>query len=167
MQEEFRERGIPFFNYARYDLFYMGYGDTVPSTGFNAAGMTFEKNEDDPTNERVFEQYVALWTTLSTAVRDKPAILRQWHETWVEAERQGREGVLEPNEVVQPDNTVERQVPDIRVRHYFLRADTPYREREVRALVRRLQRMDVEVHRLTAPLTVPDFKGLQLPQRRL
>ncbi len=42
MQDEFRERGIPFFNYARYDLFYMGFGDTAPSTSLNAAGMTFE-----------------------------------------------------------------------------------------------------------------------------
>ena len=48
-------------------------------------------------------------------------------------------------------------MPDIRVRHYFLRADEPAKTREVRALVRRLQRMDVEVRRLTAPLQVGDY----------
>ena len=48
-------------------------------------------------------------------------------------------------------------VPDIRVRHYFLRADDPDKAAEVQSLVRRLQRMDVEVYRLTAPLAVPDF----------
>ena len=32
-----------YFNYSVYDLFFMGYGDTVPATGFGAAGMTYEK----------------------------------------------------------------------------------------------------------------------------
>ena len=32
-----------YFNYDTYDLFFMGYGDTVPTTGFGAAGMTYEK----------------------------------------------------------------------------------------------------------------------------
>ena len=35
-----------YFNYDVYDLFYMGYGDTVPTTGFGAAGMTYEKGSD-------------------------------------------------------------------------------------------------------------------------
>ena len=48
MAAEFNRQGIPFFNRSIYDLFYMGYGDTVPSTGFIAAGMTFEKNSEDP-----------------------------------------------------------------------------------------------------------------------
>ena len=48
MQDEFDERGIPYFNYDTYDLFYAGYGDTVPANGFGAAGMTFEKANGDP-----------------------------------------------------------------------------------------------------------------------
>ena len=48
MQDVFDAREIPYFNYASYDLFYMGYGDTVPATGFGAAGMTFEKTDSDP-----------------------------------------------------------------------------------------------------------------------
>lgn len=59
---------------------------------------------------------------------------------------------------MQPDNTVQQPVPDIRVRHYFIRNDDPAKARETRALVRRLQRMDVRVARLTRSLTVPDFK---------
>ena len=43
------------------------------------------------------------------------------------------------------------------MRHYFLRADDPDKAAEVQSLVRRLQRMDVEVYRLSAPLAVPDF----------
>jgi hypothetical protein len=34
MDAEFTRQGIPFFNRDNYDLFYMGYGDTVPSTGW-------------------------------------------------------------------------------------------------------------------------------------
>ena len=48
-------------------------------------------------------------------------------------------------------------MPDLTVRHYFLRADDPAKAAEVQALVRRLQRMDVQVRRLTAPLVVPDY----------
>jgi len=155
MQREFDKRGIPYFNYQRYDLFYMGYGDTVPSTGFNAAGMTFEKNSTEPTSSRVFEQYLTQWTSISEAARAKERILGDWHASWVEADEQGEAGRLERNEVVQPENSVQRQVPDEKVRHWFLRADDPAKAREVQALVRRLQRMDVDVRRLTARLSVP------------
>ncbi|MEK8104841.1 M14 family zinc carboxypeptidase [Micromonospora sp. M12] len=31
-----------YFNYDTYDMFFMGYGDAVPTTGFGAAGMTYE-----------------------------------------------------------------------------------------------------------------------------
>jgi Zinc carboxypeptidase len=163
MQAEFTRQQIPFFNYDVYDLFYEGYGDTVPSTAFNAAGMTYEKSSGDPTPRRVYEQYVAQWTSLSAAAFDKDQILADWHRAWVEAQRQGERGILEPNEVVQPENTVQRPVPDIRVRHYFIRADDPAKTREVQSVVRRLQRMDVQVRRLTRPLRVRDFKPYGRP----
>ncbi len=63
--DEFTRQGIPFFNRDVYDLFYMGYGDTVPSTGFISAGMTFEKASGDPTPRRVHEQYLTQWVSLS------------------------------------------------------------------------------------------------------
>jgi hypothetical protein len=165
MQREFTRQRIPFFNYDLYDLFYMGFGDTVPSTAFNAAGMTFEKTSSHPTPRRVYEQYVAIWTSLSEAARDKDRILRDHHQAWVEAERQGDAGVLEPNEVVQPENTVQRPVPETRIRHYFVRDDDPAKRREVQELVRRLQRFDVEVRRLTAPLRIGDFREYGRPAR--
>ncbi len=158
MRSVFDARAIPYFNYDIYDLFYMGYGDTVPINGFGAAGMTFEKTSGHPTDRRVFEQYLTQWTSLSAAATHKREILEGWHDGWVEAERQGRLGQLEPNEVLQPENTVQQEVPDVRVRHYFIRNDDPSKAREVKALVRRLQRMDVEVRRLTRPLAVGDYK---------
>lgn len=42
-----------YFNYATYDLFFMGYGDTVPAAGFGAAGMTFEKGSASAVADRV------------------------------------------------------------------------------------------------------------------
>ena len=102
MQDEFDERGIPYFNYDTYDLFYAGYGDTVPANGFGAAGMTFEKANGDPAPQRVLEQYITQWTSLSAAAINKARILREWHGEWVEAVRQGEAGELEPNRTYEP-----------------------------------------------------------------
>ena len=131
----FDERGIPYFNYDTYDLFYAGYGDTVPANGFGAAGMTFEKANGDPAPQRVFEQYLTQWTSLSAAAINKERILREWHGSWVEAVRQGEAGQLEPNRTYEPGVPVSQPVPDRTVRHYFLRADDPDKAREVQALV--------------------------------
>jgi hypothetical protein len=159
MRGEFDARGIPYFNFDTYDLFYAGYGDTVPANGFGAAGMTFEKSNGDPAPRRVFEQYLTQWTSLTAAATHKDSILRGWHASWVDALAQGTRGELEPNAVYEPGNTVRQPVPNLRVRNYFLRADEPTKARELQALVRRLQRMDVEVRRLTAPLRVADFRA--------
>jgi hypothetical protein len=167
MADEFNRQGIPFFNRDVYDLFYMGYGDTVPSTGFIAAGMTFEKASGDPTPRRVYEQYLTQWVSLSWGAANADDILARWHHAWVEADRQGRAGQLEPNEIVNPGNELVTQVPDRPLRHWFLRADDPAKARELRALVRRLQRMDVKVYRLREPLSVPDFKAYGRSPRAL
>jgi hypothetical protein len=158
MAAEFTRQGIPFFNRDVYDLFYMGYGDTVPSTAFTAAGMTFEKAGGDPTPRRVDEQYLTQWVSLSWGAANADDILARWHGAWVEAHRQGRAGRLEPNEIINPGNELVTHVPDRPLRHWFVRADDPAKAREARALVRRLQRMDVAVYRLREPLAVPDLK---------
>ncbi len=59
------------------------------------AGMTFEKTSSHPTARRVFEQYLTQWTSLSAAAANKAEILEDWHESWVTARRQGRQGLLE------------------------------------------------------------------------
>ena len=65
-------------------------------------------------------------------------------------------GTLEENHVFEPQHDLYQDVPDITVRGYFLTPD-PDRAFELQLLVRRLQRMDVEVRRLTAPTAVDDF----------
>ena len=54
-----------YFNYSVYDLFFMGYGDTVPTTGFGAAGMTYEKGSSSPTALRVDQQFRTHWATVA------------------------------------------------------------------------------------------------------
>ncbi|GIH91828.1 hypothetical protein Psi01_24580 [Planobispora siamensis] len=166
MIAEFTRRGIPFFNRDVYDLFYMGYGDTVPVTGFNAAGMTFEKGGSSPIAARTFEQWLTQWVSLSAAADRRAEILTTWAGMHREAFKQGLAGQLEPNKVYNPGNEVITQVPDRRVRHYFLRADDRTKKAETEQIVRRLQRMDVQVFRLTRPLTVRDFKAYGRPEAR-
>jgi hypothetical protein len=155
---EFKRQHISFFTNKVFDFFAMVYGDTVPATGFSAAGMTFEKANFDPISQRTYEHYVTHWVSISQGALNREDILHDWHSAWVEAFRQGLAGELEPNEVNDRGNTVQLPVPNEKVRHYFLRADDADKASEVQALVRRLQRMDVDVYRLTAPLSVPDFK---------
>ena len=72
--------------------------------------------------------------------------------------------MLEPNVLENPANPLYQQVPDRLVRSYFLR-DEPGSHRALMILVRRLQRMDVAVYRLTAPVTVSDFKPYGRPEQ--
>jgi hypothetical protein len=157
MQAEFKRQKIPFFNGRTYDFFGVYYGDTVPANGFQAAGMTFEKYSGDPISVRTREQYVAQWTSISQAALNKQRILTEWHQAWVDALAEGQDGQLEPNGVVNPKNAIEQPVPTDPVRNYFIRADDPAKAREVQELARRLQRMEVDVYRLTRPLAVADF----------
>lgn len=160
----FTRFGYPFFNGDIYDLFYMGYGDTVPTTGFNAAGMTFEKANADPTPARVQEQYVAIWASLTAAASEGDRLLRDWRSEFVTAQRQGRDGILEPNQLYFEGGEITNQVPDFRIRHYFLRTDDPAKANEIARVVRRLQRMDVDVYQLTSELQVSDFTAYGRPE---
>ena len=165
LADAFTKRGIEYFNEDIYDLFYMGYGDTVPSTGFTAAGMTFEVADRYTAQRRFTSQSLAQWVAVYQGAEGREQVLRAYHRSHVEAARQGRAGRLQDNLVYNEGNEVEREVPDRTVRSYFLRTDDPAKTDEVATLVRRLQRMDVEVRSLTAPLTVPDLKPYGDPAR--
>ncbi|TDD82584.1 carboxypeptidase [Actinomadura darangshiensis] len=164
MAAEFKRQGIDFFNRDVYDLFYQGYGDSVPTSAFHAAGMTYEKGDASPYPERVKEQYLTQWVSLSAAARDRHKILTEWRAMTVDAYEQGKAGELEPNQIYNPPNQVDRPVPDRKVRSYFLRDDDPAKRAGVRLIVRRLQRMGVRVERLARPLDVPDFKAYGRPE---
>jgi hypothetical protein len=139
-----------YFNYDVYDLFFMGYGDTVPATGFGAAGMTYEKGSASPTELRVDQQFRTHWATINWASQNRREVLDGWARIWPQAQSEGEQGVLQPNEVVQPENEVQFPVPDIRIRSYFLLPDRQLGDS--RKLVERLRRMDVDVYRLKKSL---------------
>ena len=157
MARTFQRLDIDYFNRDVYDLLYMGYGDTVPTTAYLGAGMTLEKGGNSRYSVRVREQYLASWSSVVAGGKAHEELQRGIAASTRQAYRQGLAGKLEPNKVYEPGNEVETQVPDITVRHYFLRADDPDRTDEVTRIVRRLQQMDVEVYELTAPLDVPDY----------
>jgi hypothetical protein len=141
-----------YFNYDTYDLFYMGYGDTVPATGFGAAGMTYEKGSASAVQDRVQQQFTTQWATLGWAAANKREVLTGYYKIWADALAEGKAGALEPNEVVQPENEVQFPVPDLTIRSYFL---MPGRQlADVRRLVDRLRKMDVEVYEVKKPLKV-------------
>ncbi|MET8360256.1 M14 family zinc carboxypeptidase [Micromonospora sp. NPDC005171] len=142
-----------YFNYDTYDMFFMGYGDTVPTTGFGAAGMTYEKGSASAVADRVQQQFHTQWSTLGWAAAHKREVLDGYFDIWTDALAQGRAGTLEPNEVVQPTNEVQFPVPDLTIRSYFLLPDRQLAD--VRQLVERLRRMDVEVYEVQKPTRVP------------
>jgi hypothetical protein len=162
----FRERDWGFFNRGGYDFFMPGYGDTVPADGFMAAGFTLEHYDDAPYEVREGKVRLQFWLLLTVASRNRVDLLTQQHDAYVEAVEEGRRGILEPNQITNPRSHLIAQVPHRRIRQYFL-LDEADRAFEVQLLVRRLQRMDVEVYRLDAPLTVPDYRPYTgAPRRR-
>jgi hypothetical protein len=154
--DAFEAEGIRYFHGAPYDFFAMIFGDTVPTAGFHAAGMTFEKESGDPIDEREHEQFTSIWASILAGATARDAVVADWHASYVTAYEQGVDGVLEDNNVYEKGHDLYQPVPDVAVRHYFLR-DDPDRAYELQRLVRRLQRMDVDVQRLTEPLVLDEF----------
>ena len=146
MKNAAEREGFDYTNYTTYDLFFMGYGDTVPATAFGAAGMTFEKGGQSPYSEKTAEQFATQDATLTAAAENKQRLVEEWARQWPRAARQGRAGALEPNLVVQPENEVRFPVPRVKVFGYFLRANRS--AADAARLARRLQALDVRVYRL-------------------
>lgn len=154
----FTSEGIDFETYeARYDLFYQGYGDSVPTTQFGAAGMTFEAGRGAPFSDQVYKHYLSGITTVFTGATHRKSIVADWHKSYRQAYRQGKQCRLEPNEVYNPGNTVEQPVPSMSVCGYFLSAGTKAKQRDLSIVLQRLQDAGVKVYRLKKPVHVSDF----------
>ena len=156
MTEWFEREGWNFFNYSVYDLLYMGYGDTVPTTQLNAASMTYEKGGDSPIRQRTDEQFGATFASMYALAERKDSVLRGLASSYRQAAAEGAAGELEPNAVFAPGSELQLQVPRGKVRHYFLR-DTPATADQLQEVVGLLQDAGVEVDRLAQPVDVPDF----------
>ena len=168
--KEFDRRKWQYFNQGYgYDFFSPIFTDTVTSLGFQGAGMTIEVYDGASIFKRWNHQLTVMWMTLATAAARSRRLHLDRHRASVEAVDQGRKGVLLPNRVFEPDNSVRVKVPRGPLRHYFIRADRPESLEESQRLVRALQRMDVDVHRLTAPLagvrTTTRIASTRVPRR--
>lgn len=157
MSDWFDREGWDYFNYSIYDLLYMGYGDSVPTTQLNAASMTYEKGGASPIAVRTREQFGATFASMFELASDKATFLTGLAASYRQAAAEGARGELEPNAVFAPGSELELQVPRQKVRHYFLR-DTPATAAELQQVVHLLQQAGVEVDRLAQPVEVPDFR---------
>jgi hypothetical protein len=110
-----------------YDLFYQGYGDTVPVTEFGAAGMTYEQGGDAPYPVRVRHQFTSALVSLYAGATHRETVLGRWRAQFVHAEAEGVRCRLEPNATVNPGHRVHRQVPNRPVCGYFCSGTRPGR----------------------------------------
>lgn len=145
-----------------YDLFYQGYGDTVPVTEFGAAGMTFEQGTESPYPMRFLHHFTTGLASLYAGATHRESILTRWRATFVQAQAEGAECRLERNETYNRGHDVRRQVPDRPVCGYFL----PGRSAETRLIVHRLQQAHVQVDRLLRRTAVPDYRPYGREPRR-
>ena len=168
MAREFRRRNWEFFNRGQgYDFFAPIFTDTLTSFGFQGVGMTIEVYNGATIVKRFKRQTSIMWVTLSAAAERKERFLRGWHASFVQAVEEGRRGRLLRNKVFESDNAVRVQPPREPVRHYFVRTDNQAKARETQTLVRQLQRMDVDVYELDAPVEVDDFRPHTERARRI
>ena len=156
LRSAFRAAHAAFTNYDTYDLFFMGYGDTVPSTLFGAAGMTFEKGAEAPYRQKVAHHLLAARTEVTAVAVNRFALLKAWGAQWQQAAAQGAAGTLQPNRIVQPGNMVRFQVPERKVYGYVLLGD-PHGA-DAAALARRLALQGVRVYRLTSDLVAGAYR---------
>jgi hypothetical protein len=158
--QAFQAAGYDFFNRDIYDLFYMGYGDTVPTTAFTSAGMTFEKGTADTFRQREVEMYTAGWSTIRAAANNKTDILNEYYTAHAEAIQQGEAGQLQPNKLYRPGEVL-LEVPTTPLRHYFIPNDRSYSN--VAKMIERLLNFNVEVYQLTADIQVSDLRHYGFP----
>lgn len=145
-----------------YDLFYQGYGDTVPVTEFGAAGMTYEQGTEAPYPMRFLHHFTTGLVSLYAGATHRESILARWRATFVEGQAEGANCRLEPNVTYNPGHDVLRQVPKRPVCGYFL----PGQEAATRLIVHRLQLAHVEVDRLLRRTVLADYRPYGRALRR-
>ncbi|MEX1100853.1 MAG: M14 family zinc carboxypeptidase [Actinomycetota bacterium] len=156
---EFVERGWDFFNGSVYDFFAPQFGDTLGAMGFQGAGMTIEVYNGTTIERRSTKHLVIQWIAVTQAAANKERLLNELHLIFAKAVRQGEIGLLERNRrYFNPQRKPRMKVDRRPLRHYFFPPQAD-KQPELRRLIRRLQRMDVRVDRLDAPLQVPDFRA--------
>ena len=142
---EFNREGIKFFHGAPYDFFAIVFGDTVPATGFHAAGMTFEKEDSDPIATREHEHFTSMWASLAAGAAAGASVLSGWHDLVGPGLPGGRRRDARAQRGLRATSQAAPAGPRTRRSGGYFFPNDPDRQFELAMLVRRLQRMDVEV----------------------
>ena len=132
-----------------------------PTTGFLRRRDDVREEQRRPGAGRVHEQYVALWTSISCPrQKQRTRSCKGWAGSYRQAYKQGVPASSSPTPCSRRAASSSSRYPTRRsaATSSALRAA---KAAEVQDLVRRLQRMDVEVRVLTPPLRVPDYREVR------
>lgn len=154
---EFNRQDIPFYNFASFDQFFPGYGSSFHASAFMAADILFEKGGSAEFSAKVYEQFLCQWVSASQAAINRVSVQVTLHGSIVRAKDMGEAGQLQPNLVYNPGHEVEFEVPDIRVRSYFLLNNDTDKASEVLYVLQRLWKLGIEIEILTTSLSVLDY----------
>ncbi|HXJ66384.1 MAG TPA: M14 family zinc carboxypeptidase, partial [Actinomycetota bacterium] len=102
IQHRFNDQSAQYRNYNTYDLFVPEYGDTVPSLLMGAAGMTYEKGNNENYGKQVYDHYLAIDETVNAIAAAKTRLMDGWVRQWKEAVDQGAACRLQDNTQVSP-----------------------------------------------------------------
>ncbi len=157
LQGVFNDQSANYQNYNSYDMFTPEYGDTVPSLIMGAAGMTYEKGNNEVYGKQVYDHYLAIDTTLNLTANDKVNILSDWVRQWGEAVGQGQACALQKNTLVSPlHDTIKQEVPSTyKVCGYFFKPDQ--HTGDMAAMIELLQKTGVRVFKLDTPVAVNGY----------
>ena len=154
--DQFNQAGIKFFHGAPYDFFAIVFGDTVPTAGLPRRGHDVRKGERRPDRgSRARALHLDLGFDRGRRRGSRPGP-RRLAPVVGRRPHQEAAGVLEDNNIFEPRHKLLQEVPDQTIRGFYL-LDDPDRAYELDLLIRRLQRMGVEVRELSAPLALSDF----------
>ncbi|HEY3101597.1 MAG TPA: hypothetical protein VGL14_21925, partial [Methylomirabilota bacterium] len=160
IQHRFNDQSSQYRNYNTYDLFVPEYGDTVPALLMGAAGMTYEKGNNENYGKQVYDHYLAMDETVNAVAAQKTSLMAEWVQQWPEAVDQGASCKVQDNTQVSPPaidlldigQATGDQNPNVSICGYYFLPNA--HSGDVATTIKELQRAGVNVYRLTAPLTI-------------
>jgi hypothetical protein len=160
VQNRFNDQSSQYRNYNTYDLFVPEYGDTVPALLMGAAGMTYEKGNDENYGKQVYDHYLAMDETVNAIASQKTSLMTDWVKQWQEAVDQGAACKVQDNTQVSPPavdlldigQAHGDQNPNVDICGYYFLPNA--HSGDVATTTKELQRAGANVYRLTAPLTI-------------
>src|SRR5205823_1513787 len=160
IQNRFNDQSAQYRNYNTYDLFVPEYGDTVPALLMGAAGMTYEKGNNENYGKQVYDHYLAIDETVNAVAAKKTGLMTEWVKQWQEAVDQGAACKVQDNFQVSPvaidlldiGQATGDQNPNVDICGYYFLPNA--HSGDVATTIKELQRAGANVYRLTAPLTI-------------